>query len=503
MKILLVSPEIVPFAKTGGLADVSGAIPKYISELGEEIAIMMPMYHYVKDWIRDTKSSVKDTGLRIEVPVFHRRQTAAVFEGAIPGTNIPAYFIEHDGYFFRPELYGDSRGAYEDNSERFAFFSRAVVESVCRLGLKFDVFHVNDWQSALIPAYLRTIFSSDPIVGQSATILTIHNLAYQGIFDQWTMNFTGLPWELFNWRQLEFYGKFNYLKGGIAFADLVTTVSQQYAKEIQTPEYGYGLEGILASRSADLYGVLNGVDYSDWDPATDMLIGAKYTPDDLSGKKKCKARLQQKTGFPERENVLLIGMVSRLTDQKGFDILADAANALMEMDIQIVILGTGEQKYHDLLTSLGRKFPQKVALSIRFDNQLAHEIEAGADAFLMPSKYEPCGLNQMYSLKYGTVPIVRATGGLADTITDCSPKTLKDGSANGFSFTEYTAAALLDAIDRAAKVYTQQKKTWMKLMTTGMKQDWSWSRSAKEYIKLYKKAIEKRRSTTLESVVKV
>jgi starch synthase len=492
MKILLVSPEIVPFAKTGGLADVSGAIPKYLAELGQEIAVIMPMYHHVKDWVRESKSSVKDTGIRVEVPVFHRRQTAAIFEGSVPGTSGPAYFIEHDGYFFRPELYGDSRGAYEDNSERFAFFSRAVVESVPRLGLKFDIFHVNDWQSALIPAYLRTIYSSDPVVGQAATVLTIHNLAYQGVFNQWDMNFTGLPWKLFNWKQLEFYGKVNYLKGGIAFADLVTTVSQQYAKEIQTPEYGSGLEGVLASRSADLFGVLNGVDYEDWDPATDMLIPANYTPGDLSGKKKCKAHLQKKSAFPVRDDVLLVGMVSRLADQKGFDILADAVNTLMEMDIQVVILGTGEQRYHELLTSLGKKFPQKIALSIKFDNQLAHEIEAGADAFLMPSRYEPCGLNQMYSLKYGTVPIVRATGGLADTITDCSPNTLKNHSANGFSFTKYSADALLDAIKRAVKVFTREKTNWKKLMTTGMKQDWSWKRSAKEYIKLYKKALEKR-----------
>ena len=503
MKILLISPEIVPFAKTGGLADVSGAIPKYVRELGQEIAVMMPMHHIVKDWIRDTKSSVKDTGLRVEVPVFHRRQTAAIFEGVIPNTSVPAYFVEHDGYFFRPELYGDSRGAYEDNSERFAFFSRAVVETVSKLGLKFDIFHVNDWQSALIPAFLRTIYSSDPVIGQSATLLTIHNLAYQGVFNQWDMNFTGLPWELFNWKQMEFYGKVNYLKGGIAFADVVNTVSQQYAKEIQTPEYGCGLEGVLSSRSADLFGVLNGVDYADWDPATDMLIPENYSPNNLAGKKKCKAHLQQKSKFPVREDVPLIGMVSRLADQKGFDILAEAASALMEMDIQIVILGTGEQRYHDLLTSLGKKFPQKISLSIRFDNQLAHEIEAGADAFLMPSRYEPCGLNQMYSLKYGTVPIVRRTGGLADTITDCSPKTLKDGNANGFSFTEYTADALLQTIRRAVKTYTQEKNDWKKLMLTGMKQDWSWSRSAKEYIKLYQKALEKRRSATPESVVKV
>lgn len=492
MKILLVSPEIVPFAKTGGLADVSGAIPKYVAELGQEIAVMMPMHHIVKDWVRDSKSSVKDTGVRVEVPVFHRRQTAAVFEGAIPNTSVPAYFIEHDGCFFRPELYGDARGAYEDNSERFAFFCRAVVESVCRLGLKFNVFHLNDWQSALIPAYLRTIYSSDPVVGQSATLLTIHNLAYQGVFNQWDMNFTGLPWELFNWKQMEFYGKVNYLKGGIAFADVLNTVSEEYAKEIQTPEYGSGLEGILSSRSSDLFGVLNGVDYEDWDPATDMLIPANYTPGDPSPKKKCKAHLQKKSGFPVKDAVLLIGMVSRLADQKGFDILAEAADTLMKMDIQIVILGTGEQRYHELLTSLCKKFPQRVALTIRFDNQLAHEIEAGADAFLMPSRYEPCGLNQMYSLKYGTVPIVRRTGGLADTITDCSAKTLKNGSANGFSFTEYTADALLETVKRAAKVFTQEKGNWKKLMTTGMKQDWSWNRSAKEYIKLYEKALEKR-----------
>lgn len=490
MRIVLVSSEVVPFAKTGGLADVSGALPAALSQLGHEVCVFMPLYKHVADGAGAGKFDLKDTGVEVSFTVGEDLQKGVIRKSAFPGTSVPVYLVEHNQYFHRAELYSEAGAAYNDNAERFAFFSRAVLEAVTRLELEPDLFHLNDWQSALIAVYLKTIYSEDPIA-KAASLLTVHNLGYQGLFESADFNMTGLHWKLFNWRQLEFFGKVNFLKGGIVFADLINTVSKKYAQEIQTRELGMGLESILMERSADLFGILNGVDYSNWNPATDKLIPASYSPEDLSGKAACKARLQEINELPQKPDVPLIGIVSRLADQKGFDILAEGIEEIMKLNIQLVVLGTGQQKYHDLFNEMGARYPDKTGINIRYDNKLAHMVEAGSDMFLMPSRYEPCGLNQMYSLKYGTVPLVRATGGLADTITDCTEATLNDGTANGFSFTEYSAGELVEMVKRAVEIYTDKPEVWKKLVSTGMAQDFSWDRSAREYVKLYEKAVAK------------
>jgi starch synthase len=484
LKTVIVSPEIVPFAKTGGLADVAGALPLALSRLGVDVCVFMPLYRHVLD----RKFEIEPAGVEVSMPVFHRRQEGKIWKGSFPGTSVPVYFLEHDSYFYRRDLYGGAKGGYPDNAERFSFFSRGVMEAVNALGLQPDVFHLNDWQSALIAVYLKTTYADDPLFEKTASVLTIHNLAYQGLFPEWQMSFTGLDWELFNWKELEYYGQVNFLKGGIVFADLINTVSEKYSREIQTAEFGAGLEGVLAQRSEDLFGILNGVDYENWNPATDKLIPANYSPGKMTGKAECKAELQKMNSLPENPEVPLVGIVSRLADQKGFDILGEGIEKIMKLDLQLVVLGTGMEKYHELFEKIGKKYPKKTGINLKYDNKLAHMIEAGSDIFLMPSRYEPCGLNQMYSLKYGAVPVVRSTGGLADTIVDCTEKSLKDGTANGFSFSKYSVEALVKTITRAVKTFSSKPEIWKKLVSRGMSQDFSWDRSAGEYIRLYERA---------------
>lgn len=485
MNIVIVSPEAAPFAKTGGLADVAGALPKFLAQLKHKVCLFMPYYPQVKQG----KFPVKDTGKEISVNIADKTVTGKIFEGQIPDSKVPVYFIVQDGYFDRPELYKDRETGkdYGDQSERFIFFSRAVLEAIEALGIKPDVIHCNDWQSALIPAYVKTLYKEGRAVSGAGTVFTVHNLGYQGMFWHWDMHLTGLDWSLFNWKQLEYYGHLNFLKAGLVFADVINTVSRTYAKEIQTEEFGVGLQDVLKERSKDLYGVVNGIDYSVWSPEVDTLIAKKFSANDLSGKDECKKQLLKTQKLPKKKNVPLIGIISRLDKQKGFDILEQALPEIMERNLQIVVLGTGEAKYHELFQNAAKKFPQKIAVNLAFNNKLAHEIEAGSDMFLMPSRYEPCGLNQLYSLKYGTVPVVRSTGGLADTVIDCTPETLEAEIATGFVFDEYTSDALIEVIDRALEVWNRQPD-WEKLMRNGMEKDWSWSRSAKEYVTLYKKA---------------
>jgi starch synthase len=402
------------------------------------------------------------------------------------------YFVENDRYYQRDALYGKGGADFADNSERFIFFSRAVLEAVVALRLPCDVIHCHDWQTGLIPVYLKTIYRSAPAFAKVGTLFTIHNLAYQGVFWHWDMKLTGLDWSLFNWNQLEFWGKVNFMKGGLVFSDLISTVSETYSKEIQTPEYGCGLEGVLRERSKDLFGVINGIDYEVWNPAVDPLIPTRYDAKKLNGKAACKKFLQRKCGLPVRK-APLVGMISRLADQKGFDLAAEVMAELLTSDVQFVVLGTGEPKYHDLLNRLARNYPDRMSVTLGFDNQMAHEIEAGADMFLMPSRFEPCGLNQLYSLKYGTAPVVRSTGGLADTVVDCTPETLDKGAATGFSFEKYSAADLLATLKRALACYAD-RKTWLKLIKNGMGQNWSWDESARKYVKLYGLARNKAQS---------
>ncbi|HLG29215.1 MAG TPA: glycogen synthase GlgA [Candidatus Brocadiales bacterium] len=495
MNIIYVSPEVVPFAKTGGLADVAGALPKCLSKLGHNVSVFMPLYKGVKNVLNPVQ-----TNLSFEIPipypgtgqVHNNSNCGSIYKGFLPESKTPVYFINNEGYYGRDELYKDPKTGkdYIDNCERFIFFSRGVLEAIKLLKLTPDIIHCNDWQSALISVYLKTLYATDPCFKKVRSVFTIHNLGYQGLFWHWDMKLTGLDWSLFNWKQLEFFGYLNFLKGGIVFSDVISTVSKKYAEEIQTTDdFGKGLEGVLRERAKDLYGILNGIDYSVWDPTHDKLIPANYSINDLKGKQICKRHLQQKFNLPQKD-VPTLAMITRLDVQKGVLLLADIFDELMKLDLQFVLLGTGDREYETRFKDFAKKYPKQLGVNIGFDNRLAHEIEAGADVFLMPSKYEPCGLNQLYSLRYGTVPLVRNTGGLADTITDCTPATLQNGKANGFSFDEFTSQALLKIIKRAITLY-KDRATWLEVVKNGMVQDWSWERSAKEYAKLYEKALQK------------
>jgi len=487
MKIAFVSSEVVPFSKTGGLADVSGALPKFLAALGHEVAVFTPLYRQVKERFKPKKGK-----RAISVPVGAELVTGEVWNGAFPGSKVPVYFIGHDPYFNREGLYGDEKGDYTDNCSRFVFFSRAVIEALKALKFKPDVIHSNDWQAGLVPVYCRLAYGADPDIAGAANVYTVHNLAYQGLFWHWDISLLNIGWEHFNYKELEFYGKINFMKGGIVFADTITTVSPTYAKEIQSDEeYGAGLQGVLKERSEDLVGVLNGIDYDEWSPEKDKFLPAKYSPADRSGKAECKRALQTESGFLHKPRTPLFGMITRLVDQKGLDLVAGIIDEMMKEDLQLAVLGTGLDKYHVLLTDISKKYPKKCAAFLKFDNRLAHLIEAGSDMFLMPSRYEPCGLNQLYSLRYGTVPVVRAVGGLADTITDATSGGAAD-NANGFSFVLYEPTALLDAVRRALVSYADLA-LWEKIVETGMKQDWSWQRSAREYQGLYGDTVLKKK----------
>ncbi|MFV1976214.1 MAG: glycogen synthase GlgA [Candidatus Scalindua sp.] len=486
MKIAEVSPEIIPYAKTGGLADVVGTLPLYLEKAGHEISMFMPFYKSVKK----SGIDIKLLDITFDIPIDDIKHTVTLWKSIHHGSkNIAIYFIQRDEYYDRDALYGTESGDYQDNSERFIFFSRAVIETIKRLGLSIDIIHCHDWQTALIPVYLKTLFKHDEKLSSIKTVLTIHNLAYQGIFRQEDMKLTGLDMSLFNWRNLEHWGKVNFLKCGIVFADIVTTVSKKYAEEIRTVEFGCGLEDVIKEYENKLYGIINGVDYTEWSPENDNLISHQYSVEDISGKTLCKMHLQKRLNLPQTEAPLL-GMISRLAEQKGVDLLIVIMDDLMKRDLQLVILGIGDEKYHQMLKEAVPKYNSKLSVNIMFDNKLAHEIETGADIFLMPSKYEPCGLNQMYSLRYGTIPVVRETGGLADTIIDANDENLKNGTATGFTMKGYFAAELLFSIDRALELY-KSKAQWRSLIRNAMKQDWSWEKSANQYVELFKSVLGK------------
>lgn len=478
MKILYLSSEVVPFAKTGGLADVAGALPKALAEEGHEVVLFLPRYKCVTEG----PFTIESTGMSFEIPVGDQSVFCSIERTSFPDSQIPVYLVGCERYFDRDGLYQEKGRDYPDNLERFVLFCRAVLVATELIGFQPDIVHANDWQTALVPVYLENEHQGDPFFENTKTVFTIHNLAYQGQFpaEQWDL--TGLDWKLFSVPALEFYGELNLMKGGLIFADHLTTVSRRYSEEIQTEDFGCGLDGVLNERKDFLTGILNGVDYSQWDPRTDPLIPENYSHKDLSGKEACKEKLQKQFGLPTSSKTALLGIISRLADQKGFDILADMFDYLMALPVQFVLLGTGDPEYHTLFEDMSRRFPDRCAVALTFDNTLAHRIEAGADFFLMPSRYEPCGLNQMYSLRYGTVPIVRETGGLADTIQEYDPET-KEG--NGFVFQLPEPKEFFWAIKRGIDVY-YGRKGWKGLMKRAMKQDFSWHRSAKEYLKLYK-----------------
>ena len=395
------------------------------------------------------------------------------------------YFIEKDEYFSREFLYGTASGDYPDNASRFAFFSNAVLESIASLGFIPDIIHCNDWQTALIAFYLKYKFQDRGAFNKIKTLFSIHNLAYQGLFSPEVMPDIGVEAEFFKSAALEFYGKFSFIKAGILYSDAINTVSKAYAKEILTPEFGCGLDGLLTTRKADLYGIINGADYSQWNPQSDKFIKINYNEKNLADKSKCKQDLLEEVGLGDDDGPLL-GVVSRLAEQKGIDIIASALPEMVKLGCRLVILGLGEEKYHLLLTEMAGKYPRNLAVKIAFDNPLAHKIEAGADMFLMPSRYEPCGLNQMYSLKYGTIPVVRAVGGLDDVVIDYS-QDVKTG--NGFKFKNADPQSLITALNRAISVYNNRKE-WLALMARAVKFDFSWERSAEEYINLYRKIVK-------------
>lgn len=474
LSVVIAASEILPFAKTGGLADVMGALPEAFSEEVERIVLFMPFYREVREGSRD----IEPTGITVNVPIGKEAVSAELYKGSLGRATV--YFLRCDEYFDRAFLYGTPEAAYPDNLERFTFFSRGVVEAILMLGLNPDLVHCNDWQTGLIPVYIKTLYRS--VFKKTALVFTIHNMAYQGIFPAALFNITGLSRSVFNPKGLEFWGQMNLLKAGIVYSGVTSTVSETYSREIQTAEFGCGLEGVLSERAAGLFGILNGVDYDIWNPEKDALIPANYSSDDLSGKAVCKKALIKEYGLTLGSGEPLIGMISRLTGQKGFDIVAKAMAPLMKMGLGIVVLGSGERKYQDLMLALAKTYKGRLGVKVAFDNALSHRIEAGCDFFLMPSRYEPCGLNQFYSLRYGTIPIVRATGGLDDSIID-----YRSGKGNGFKFSKYEAPALVAKVGEAIELY-KDKRALKALRVVAMNEDFSWKRSGARYLELYGRA---------------
>lgn len=490
LRIFFVSAEVAPFAKTGGLGDVVGALPKVLAAQGHEVHLIMPLYQVV----RNGQFPLEEFLTELPVPLVIGNMTARVWQSPLPESDasakrVPVYFIEQDNFFARPNLYGDDNGDYPDNAIRFTFFCRAALALAVQLGAPPDVIHCHDWQTALIPVYIRALPWLDPRLSSASLVYTVHNLAYQGVFPAWAFQLTGLPPTLFQPNGLEFFGMVNFMKAGLLYADTLTTVSPTYAEEICTPEFGFGLDSVLRSRRDALVGILNGVDYAIWSPEVDPHLTAHYDANDLTGKAACKKAVLQAFALPEAEEVPLIGMISRLVDQKGFDLLAATLDRLLTLNLRFVILGSGAEPYEEFLSSLSHRYPQKVAVRLGFDEALAHQIEAGSDCFLMPSRYEPCGLNQIYSLRYGTIPIVRATGGLKDTVTPFNAET---GEGTGFVFQEASGEALFAAVNEALTIFSN-RTAWRRLMGNAMAQDFSWRESALRYVELYQRTIARTR----------
>lgn len=482
MRILLASPEVVPFAKTGGLADVAGALPKAVAKRGHDVRVVLPKHRMVDA----SKHGLHQILATVPVPVAGRTENASIWQARI--SPVPVYFVGHDGYFDREALYQTRDGDYPDNAERFAFFSRAVIEMARGLNFVPDIFHCNDWQTGLIPTYLRTTLQTTREFQGCGALFTVHNLGYQGLFGPEALAAANLGQELFNPSGVEFYGKVNFLKAGLVFSDLINTVSRKYSQEIQTEAFGHGLEGVLRARAKDVHGILNGIDYDEWDPGRDPLIAATFSQYTLAGKSVCKADLQRIFGLTERSGVPLLAVISRLAPQKGMDLVAEALDAMLDLDTQFVLLGTGDAVLHKAFEAAKTRHRSRIGLKLGFDVALSHKIEAGADMFLMPSRYEPCGLNQMYSLAYGTVPVVRATGGLDDTILPFNPIT---GEGTGFKFAGETSQALLETVQAAVALYRKPDQ-WRRLIRNGMACDFSWERSAREYEALYQQIVARR-----------
>lgn len=497
MRILFASSEAYPFSKTGGLGDVSSALCRALSQAGHDVILVTPHYPRMIAKGGARVPAISHDGIPIEIRINDSVVKGRLLESQLADSNARVFLVEQPYYFDRPGPYGDGQRDYRDNCERFVFFCRAVLETARQLDWRPDIIHANDWQTGLLPALFQIESRFEPTFDHAASIFTIHNMAFQGQFWHWDVLLTGLDWKYFNWHQMEFFGNLNLLKTGIVFCDLLTTVSPTYAREIQTAEFGEGLQGVVSTRRNDLVGILNGIDTDDWNPATDRFLAMNYNAETVrEGKAACKAALQSRMGLPLRPDVPLVGMVSRITSQKGFDLLADRRRELLSFDAQYVFLGTGDPYYEDFVRGICQEAPEKVAATIGFDEELSHQIEAGADVFLMPSRFEPCGLNQMYSLQYGTVPVVRAVGGLADSVVDVNNETLANETATGFRFHDYRSDELIRTLARALGHY-RDGAIWSQLIRTGMQRDWSWRRSAEDYVAIYQRAIAKRRAGNL------
>ena len=485
LRVLLVASEVSPFAKTGGLGDVAAALPRALRALGHDVRVLMPRYRGVERHA----SAIRTVVPRLEVPVGDRLVEAALLETET-SAGVPVYFLEQDHYFDRDWLYGTGDGDYPDNCERFVFFCRGALEALVALGgqereaWRPQIVHANDWQTGLIPVYLRTLYRDHPALRSVATVFTIHNLAYQGVFWHHDMPMTGLGWDVFTPAGLEFYGNLNFLKGGLVFSDLLTTVSRTYAAEIRTAGFGNGLEGVLEERAGDLNGVVNGIDYEQWNPAKDPALARPYSVREPEGRAACRAALRLLLGLDEGPGPL-VAMVTRLVGQKGLDLALDSLPGMLDAGCRVALLGSGEAALEEAWTQAAARYPGRVAARIGYDPELASRMYAGADCLLMPSRYEPCGLSQLIALRYGAVPVVRRTGGLADTVTEFDPARR---TGTGFLFDALEPDALLDAVRLAAAAFARPE-VWGALVKNAMTEDFSWDASAREYATLYKKVL--------------
>lgn len=486
LKILMTASEAVPFAKEGGLADVVGALPKFLQARGHDVRVIMPRYYKVD---RERYQLRRLPGALVVPMGIIGMMYCGVYEGRLPGSEVPIYFLEHEEFFGRDPLYDRDNRGYLDNDNRFIFLSKASLELCKMIGFTPDLVHAHDWHTAAVPLLMNTAYRHDYHLKDAASLLTIHNMQHQGTFYEGAMDVLGVGWEHFTYLELEMNDQVNLLKGGIYHATLINTVSEGYAREIQTPAFGWGLEGVVGERSSALHGVLNGVDYDEWNPETDLNIPANFSAGDLSGKALCKRELQRVMGLPQRDDVPLIGMVTRLVRQKGIDVLAEAIPRLLGLDIQFVLLGAGEPWSHFYFGDIAAAHPHRFACRIGYDNALSHQIEAGCDFFLMPSAFEPCGLNQMYSMRYGTIPIVRATGGLDDSVENFSEA---KQTGTGFKFWDLSAEALFDTVGWAVHTWYHDPDGIAALRLNGMAKRFTWDNAAAKYERLYREAMRMR-----------
>jgi starch synthase len=483
LKVLFVASEVAPFVKTGGLGDVVGALPKALRRRGVDARVVVPLYAGL-DW-----NALERLEGAIDVPMWWGNARAGVRLGRLPGSDVPVYFLEYHRYFDRPHVYGPPGDAYPDNLERFTFLSRGALQLAKALRFVPDVLHANDWQAALAPVYVNTVEWAQPLHG-TATVFTIHNMAHQGVTDGGAMFVTGLGRGHYHPGEFEHFGALNLLKAALRHSDLISTVSPTYAREIQTAEHGFGLDGVLRERSGELWGILNGIDVEEWDPATDRHLPQRFSRDDLAGKDACKAALQREMGLPVNPRVPMLGVVGRIASQKGLDVLAHAMDRILAWDVQFVLLGTGDRDGEHYFRSLEARYPHRFRACIGFSDGLAHRIEAGSDFFVMPSRFEPCGLNQLYSLRYGTLPIVRATGGLVDTVSTYDEAS---GGGTGFMFDHLTPDAVASTVGWAVSTWYDRPHHVQAMRRRAMAQDFSWDRAAETYERLYLAAYQRRR----------